>query len=382
MTALGRVVERIHRLGPIAFSAFLDVALYDPVAGYYARHGRAGRRGDFITSPEVGPLFGAVVAEALTDWWREMGEPDPFFVVEAGAGTGTLARSVADASPAFLPALRYLLVEQSVSAREAAAAAVPIEPVAYVLGAPAGPDEDEEAGEVRYRPRQGPRFASVAELPAATVTGVILANELLDNLPFDLVERVADGWREVRVGETDGRLVEVLVDASDAVALEAERVADTAPVGARIPLQHRAVSWVRRALNVLDRGRLVVIDYGDTTPSMASRPWTDWTRTYVSHARGGHPLAHPGGQDVTCEVAVDQLAQVASPTVDRSQAEFLTAFGLDQLVAAARTTWGERAAVGDLVALAARSRVSEAAALTDPDGLGAFRVLEWSVPDR
>jgi SAM-dependent MidA family methyltransferase len=70
---------------------------------------------------------------------------------------------------------------------------------------------------------------------------------------------------------------------------------------------------------------------------------------------------------------------VAPPSLDRTQAEFLAAHGIDDLVAAARATWHERAHLGDLEALRARSRVGEADALTDPTGLGAFRVLEWAV---
>jgi SAM-dependent MidA family methyltransferase len=124
----------------------------------------------------------------------------------------------------------------------------------------------------------------------------------------------------------------------------------------------------------------VVVDYADTTPALARRPWLDWVRTYRAHGRGGHPLEAPGTQDVTCEVAVDQLAAlVRPPDADRSQAEWLRAHGIDDLVAEARATWHERAALGDLAALRARSRVGEADALTDPAGLGAFRVLEWVV---
>ncbi len=82
---------------------------------------------------------------------------------------------------------------------------------------------------------------------------------------------------------------------------------------------------------------------------------------------------------MTCEVAVDQLARVRPPDADRSQAEWLGAHGVEELVAAARAMWHERAALGDLAALAARSRVGEAEALRDPAGLGAFRVLEWVV---
>jgi hypothetical protein len=109
---------------------------------------------------------------------------------------------------------------------------------------------------------------------------------------------------------------------------------------------------------------------------MAARPWTDWLRTYRGHERGGHPLDAAGEQDITCEVAVDQLR---APTSNRSQAEWLAALGMADLVDAARAHWQARAHVGDLDALGARSRVTEADALADTGGLGAFRVLEWQV---
>src|SRR5439155_5821053 len=108
--------------------------------------------------------------------------------------------------------------------------------------------------------------------------------------------------------------------------------------------------------------------------------WREWVRTYRGHGAGGDPFADPGDQDITCEVAVDQLARIAAPRSDRSQAEFLRAHGIDQLVDAARRAWEAAAAHPDLAALAARSRVAEAAALTDPTGLGSFRVMEWTVP--
>src|SRR5690606_22880206 len=115
------------------------------------------------------------------------------------------------------------------------------------------------------------------------------------------------------------------------------------------------------------------------TSSLAARPWREWLRTYRGHERGGDPLDRPGSPDGTREVAGDQLTRWRPPAADRSQADWLPAHGLDALVDAARATWHERAHLGDLEAMKARSRVNEAAALTDPDGLGAFRVLEWEV---
>jgi SAM-dependent MidA family methyltransferase len=340
----------------VRFDEVVELALYEPVGGFYEGGGRAGGGGaDFITSPEVGELFGAVLARTLDSWWVELGRPDPFVVVEAGAGTGTLARSILAAG---LPAaMRYVAVERSAALRSVAT--------------------DRLSG----------RADVVADLPAGPFDGVVLANELLDNLPFRLLQRTGDtsgrqddqirhqfGWGEVFV---DGDLAEVLMPADEDVAAEADRLAPDAPVGARIPLQHHARDWVAAAVNGLRRGRVVVIDYADTTPSLASRPWTDWVRTYRGHGRAGHPLEQLGSADITCEVAVDQLRR---PTLDRAQADFLRARGLDELVDTARRAWTERAHIGDLQALKSRSRVTEGAALTDPSGLGGFRVLEWEVP--
>jgi SAM-dependent MidA family methyltransferase len=285
---------------------FLERALYGP-DGFFTKGGGAGRRADFLTSPEVGPLFGAVVARAVA------GAP---VVVEVGAGRGALAR----AARAGGYEGRWICVERSPALRAEAAAA---------------------------------GFEVAEDIPA---DGVVVANELLDNLPFRLAERTADGWAEVLVPDSLGSPVDVDLDA---------------PVGARIPLQERAAAWVAEARR---HGPVLVFDYADTTASLAGRPWLDWVRTYRGHARGGHPFEGPGSQDVTCEVAVDQLPP---PVSDRSQAEWLRAWGIDDLVEEGRRVWAERAHLGDLEAIKARSRVTEADALTDPTGLGAFRVLEW-----
>jgi SAM-dependent MidA family methyltransferase len=229
-------------------------------------------------------------------------------------------------------------------------------------------------------PGRGPLVASLGELPAARFDGVVLANELLDNLAFRLLERGERGWCEVRVGaDDDGALTEVLVDAPDEDGAAAARLAPAAEPGARIPLQHEAARWVGDALSLLNRGRVVVIDYADVTASLAARPWRSWLRTYRGHEPGGPPLDAPGSQDITCEVAVDQVVRGRPLASDRPQAEFLAASGIDALVEEGRRVWSERASVGDLAAVRGRSRVGEAEALTDPAGLGAFRVLEWVV---
>jgi SAM-dependent MidA family methyltransferase len=321
-----------------------------------------------------------VLARALDRWWEELGAPDPFVVVEAAAGVGTLAKAVLAATPECAPALRYLLVERSDRLRARQETVLPVEPAATVLG-PVAPADDEDDDGARVLPGGGPRVASLADLPAGSFVGVVLANELLDNLPFGLLERTTDGWCEVRVAEADGGhgFAEVLTPAEAADAELADRLVPDAPVGARIPLQTAAVEWLRSARRTLHRGRVVLVDYASTTPELARRPQDEWFRTYRGGQRGRPPLEAPGSQDLTVEVCIDQLARVAPPALDRPQHEFLRDHGVDALVDEARAAWQAAAARPDLAALKARSRVDEAAALLDPTGLGAFRVLEWDV---
>ena len=172
---------------------------------------------------------------------------------------------------------------------------------------------------------------------------------------------------------------EVRVEASPEDAAWADGVAPGSAAGTRLPRQRRAGAWVADSLRQLaPGGHLVAIDYCTPTATLARRPASEWIRTYVGHARGGDPLAQPGAQDVTVEVCPDQLAAAARPPDrDRSQAEALAAWGIDDLVDEGRRLWAAAAGAPDLAALRARSRVTEARALTDPDGLGAFRVLEW-----
>jgi SAM-dependent MidA family methyltransferase len=313
-----------------------------------------------------------VLARAIDAEWERLRRPDPFVVIEGGAGRGALAKAVLDAAPECAPALRYVCVERSATLRAEADSLLPMEPAENIFGAVVGGDLDEE----RVVPGTGPVVAVLDDLPLVPVTGMIIANELLDNLPFRLLERRDATWSEVLVGSDGDRLHEIVIEAAPDDVAECERLAPDAPEGGRIPLQHEACAWVVRAHESLVRGRIVLVDYADTTPSMAERPVEEWLRTYRGHARGGHPLDAAGEQDVTSEVAIDQLR---APTSNRSQADWLRGHGIEELAAAARAEWTARAHIGDLAALKARSRAGEADAITDETGLGAFRVLEWQV---
>lgn len=324
------------------FDAFMDRCLYDEVDGFYATRGEAGgARGDFVTSPEVGPLFGTVIARYLDSVWLDLGRPERFTVVEAAAGRGALAKAILSADCECREAIDYVTVERSARLRDAQR---------ELLG-----DSVTVA-------------ASLADLPSGCI-GVVLANELLDNLPFRLAIRVASGWGEVYVDDGAPMLVEGPPDHLELVVADAD-----VPAGTRLPACEQSGVWVRDALGHLERGRVLVIDYGvSATEELVGR---DWLRTYRDHDRGGDPFEAPGRTDITCDVPFDQLPDGATLT---TQADFLRRYGIDDLVDEGRRIWAERAHLGDLAAIRARSRVTEAEAILDPSGLGAFLVAEWRI---
>ncbi len=336
-SAADQVAAAIHAArGAIPFSEFMNISLYGE-SGFYSVSGRAGRRGDFITSPEVGPLFGTVLARSIDAWWRELGEPSEFTVVDAGAGPGTLARGIIAVAPQCSNALRYIAVEVSAAQREL------------------------HPSDVESR----------SSMPSGPITGVVLANELLDSLPFRLF--VFDGtWQEAYVATGDGgSFVEVLRTPASLPA----GLPQLAPHGARVPVQTQAAQWVADTLRLIERGRLVVFDYcTPTTSELANRPWCEWLRTFRQHERGGHYLRSPGEQDVTSQVVVEQLP---APTSVTTQADFLRDWGIDSLVGEGREYWSRHASAPDLAAMKMRSRISEAEALLDLAGLGSFTALQW-----
>jgi SAM-dependent MidA family methyltransferase len=214
---------------------------------------------------------------------------------------------------------------------------------------------------------------SAEEFPDRMIQGVVLANELLDNLPFKLF--VFDGtWKEAFVGfEHSGRFVEVLRTVNNIP----EVLPASAPLGSRAPIQEAAARWMLSVSQKLSRGKVLAFDYcSESTSEIAVTPWREWLRTYKNHERGVHYLLEPGTQDITTQVMVDQLVRAVPGLLVTQQSRWLHAMEIEGLVSEGMRYWEDHRSAPDIAALKMRSRSNEAEALTSQDGLGAFSVLE------
>ena len=343
-----RIAGEISRSGPIPFERFMEMALYDPEGGYFATGPlRSHEKGDFLTSPEVSSEFGAVLARYVEREYHRLGCPEGFTVLEAGAGSGSL--------------LGALLGEASITPR---AVAVEVSPAA--------------------------RKAIAARLPQVTVIppdglpgqfrGVVIANELMDNLPMSIAVREGDGWTERWVTLSGSDLALVRVPARREVLAWLDTHAGDTPEGGVVECQLEAAAWLRRMIERLAAGSILVIDYGDTSGGLARRRPEGTLRTYRSHHLGPHPLDEPGSTDITADVNFSALVDVARENgLDCElvrQRRFLADLGLADRLRDLRTRELELARRGDPVErLRVRSTVKEVETLLHPRGLGDFLVM-------
>ncbi len=348
MTLAAELRATISASGPIPFEEFQSQALYHSEFGFFSgTQLRSTKAGDFLTSPEVSPLFGETLANFVRNERASMVGQE-LVIVDAGAGSGSLLRPLLAGLDA--PAQAWA-VEASPAARAALEGVVP-----------------------------GRVVAEWRDLPQL-FAGVIIANELLDNLPVSLARKTQAGWEEQWVGLNGDRLVLVPVRARQDVAAWADRFGEGTPVGGLVEVQLAVQAWIEQALASLRRGALVVIDYGDTAEGLAPRRSQGTLRTYRSHHLGPDPLLEPGHTDITADVnftaaeAAATAAGAESVTVER-QDMFLASLGLRDRLSALRNRELALARDGDpLERLKVRSVKTEAETLLHPRGLGDFRVL-------
>jgi SAM-dependent MidA family methyltransferase len=304
-----QIAELIRERGPVTVAAFMDLALYHPELGYYARAAqRSGRAGDFFTSVDVGSLFGELLEVQLAEMSRVIAgraanaeniagsaistsaAVAAVDLVEAGAGNGRLSADILRAAkqrdPDFYESIRLHLVEASAAARGAQAATLGEVADRLVSSGPALPDSFE---------------------------GVLIANELLDAMPVHQVVMREDGLREVYVTATDDCRLKTAEGPLSTPALSdyLARVEATLEPGWRTEINLRAIDWVRGAARRLRRGFMILIDYGHEAAHLYSDSHSAGTLTaYVQHRSAGPDasphtppwLQQPGDRDLTAHV--------------------------------------------------------------------------------
>jgi SAM-dependent MidA family methyltransferase len=330
-TALTRLIEdEVAAAGGwLSFERFMSLCLYQPGLGYYSGgSAKLGEAGDFVTAPEISPLFGKTLAGLLADWLAPLEQP---VIVELGAGSGALAATLLEALSGLNRVLpQYLVLEPSAELR---------------------------ARQQARLANWGDRVRWLDALPQADFQGVVLANEVLDALPVARFVKLDQEVRPLGVrahrggfswaaGARDADLARLVqqIEADNQVRL---------PEGYRGELCRQLPGWLAAVAAPLTRGALLFIDYGGSQRDLYRRERSDGTLLcHYRHRAHGDPFVWPGLQDLTAWVDFSRLAaaagdcqlQVAGYT---TQAELLLHSGIGDFLSGA----GDAAALREAAAL-------------------------------
>ncbi|HSM83662.1 MAG TPA: class I SAM-dependent methyltransferase, partial [Nodosilinea sp.] len=362
----------------IPFAEFMELALYHPQGGYYTtKDAILGPQGDFVTSAHLGHDFGELLATQFAEMWEHLGRPQPFSLVEMGAGQGLIAADVLSALQNHFAdcfaALHYQIVEKS--------------------------DRLRATQQHRLTPWAGQvTWVNLPDLPDASLTGCLFSNELVDALPVHQVVMAESGLQEVYVtlpadnaiGDNpldgnalaDNALVEVLGEPStprlaDYFAFTGIDLADPQYVpGYRTEVHLAALDWMKTVAAKLHRGYLLTIDYGYPASRYYSRARAQGTlQCYYQQAHHDDPYSHLGHQDITAHVNFTALErqgeQCGLETLGAiQQGMFLMALGLGDRIAALGQIQARDPATVNL-AIQRRDHLHQ---LINPMGLGNFVV--------
>ena len=312
-TPLARALaERIRAAGPIPFAEYMRECLYHPQFGYYSRP-ETRRFADFYTSADVHPIFGRLLGRQFAEIWHALGRPSEFVAVEAGAGTGRLARQILDFAaqklPEFYGALHYFVLEQSAARREKQR---------DILG---------------FHLQNGTAI-SAAELPCHIPAGCIFSNELLDAFPVHRVLVEGGRLREIYValnGETFTEEPGPLTSAEIEEYFQEQQI--TLREGQQAEVNLDGCEWIMDVGRRLGRGFVLTVDYGHEAAELYNQRHMRGTlMAYSAHRASEDFFDCPGEQDLTAHVnftALDLWGRRAGlgRTGCVSQMAFLVALG-------------------------------------------------------
>lgn len=312
-----RITARIDEEGPISFQAYMQMALYESGLGYYqAGCAKFGESGDFVTAPEISPLFGQCIANNIATAFPQ---EDSIVILELGPGTGQLCVQVLKRLEKLnaLPEKYYLLeISPDLQARQKALVESNI-------------------------PHLLERIEWLESLPESSFTGVILANEVLDALALNRFKVIKNVAVEIGVTHDAGQLQWTEFDKTPAdVLAQAQKIVDTHHLPDEYEFEHNVELpyWMGTLFATLDEGFVLLIDYGEAENEVYRQANAQGSlRCFYRHQLVDDPLRYPGLQDITADVNFTAIAEAAVDAGFRvsgytNQALFLMGSGLDQLI--------------------------------------------------
>lgn len=317
---IARIKESLRQqTGVIGFDQYMKMALYEPGLGYYSAGSRKfGVEGDFVTAPELSPLFSQCLAQQCEQILNEL---DSGVILELGAGTGVMAGDLLLAleKQNCLPE-KYFILEISADLKQR---------------------QQDYLG--KTLPHLNEKIIWLDALPENKITGVILANEVLDALPVKRFKKIMTGFKEMKVGLNNAEFIWVENDIDANCKKMLQQLEESLPMRlpenfiseVNIDLGH----WLSALNDVLEQGVMLFIDYGYSSAEYYHPEKSDGSLLcHYRHRVHADPFIYPGLQDITSSVnftAVAECADALGMHVSgyTNQTYFLFACGLENLVA-------------------------------------------------
>ena len=359
--ALQKILETKIASSPdkcISFAEYMELALYHPDYGYYnSGTVEIGKQGDFFTSSSLGKDFGELLGIQFKQMWHHLGCPDPFYLVEMGAGNGQLARDMLNffqsEDKLFIKSLKYVIIEQSPALIEAQQKL--LKSFKFDL-----------------------TWKTWAEFADDSIVGCLFSNELVDAFPVHLIVKKGDRLAEIYLGLEEGKLTKTTQPISSSINQYLDLV-DINLLDSQYPRLYRtevnlnALDWLSTISAKLKQGYILTVDYGYTADKYY-RPSRDrgTLQCYFQHRRHNNPYANLGYQDITTHVDFTALERQGErcnlETVGfTQQGLFLMALGIGDRL--------NELSSGKFDITQIFQRRDALHQLIDPAGLGGFRVL-------
>jgi SAM-dependent MidA family methyltransferase len=310
-----KIEAEIRANGPIRFSRYMELCLYDPELGYYSRDTELfGKAGDFYTSSDVHAVFGRLLARQLHEVWRALGSPERIDLIELGPGRGLFAQDVLDWSekkfPDFFHALRYVLVERS--------AALSVRIRTNLI-------RHLESEKALLTTGWEPSLHTGSRVPT-----IVFANEFFDALPVEILSTNGS----LRIDTRDHRFIETWTSASAEELEFLDRYSIHPEAGERAEVPLAAQQYMKQIAAAINTGFLLIIDYGYTREEQLAGRHRGTLKAIRRHSVSGSPYEAPGEQDITADLNFTALAAAAEgygmqvhPLLTQSQ--FLLGIGED-----------------------------------------------------